>query len=77
MTLHERLRRYYVESGANYVQEAADALEAKDERIRELEGALRDAYAFIDSHVADPDITSEMKAKFARMLDSRDKVALK
>lgn len=44
MTLQERLR-YRGPKSWELACEAADALDAKDARIRELEGALRDCLA--------------------------------
>ena len=42
MTLQKRLREAHLSTGASYLQEAADALDAKDERIKRLEKALRE-----------------------------------
>lgn len=45
MTLQKRLREAYLSTGASYLQEAADALDTKDGRIKRLEEALRELLA--------------------------------
>ncbi len=65
-TLQYRLREYYVSTGANYVQEAADALDAQEARIKALEGALRVMYEaekdyIIRNNLGDPHDNQRMK----------------
>ena len=47
--LVKRLRKSYVSTGANYVQEAADALEAKDAEIERLRVVVQAATQLCDN----------------------------
>lgn len=48
-----------------------DAIAVRSERGRLEAAALDAAFAFIDSHVADPDITEEMRHKYAVYKEAR------
>ena len=56
------------------VLEAADEIESLRRERDELVEAWNAACAFIDSHVADPDITKEMVEKYAEFQRHRVKV---
>ena len=49
MTLQERLRVQYNLTAMDEFEEAADALDAKDARIKELEWLLSEAMEFVES----------------------------
>ena len=71
MTLQERLRDFdaYFKPGARaaLAEKAADALDAKDRRIAELEGALR---AIIDWHDRPP----SSNVRFSALADQLDEL---
>jgi predicted mannosyl-3-phosphoglycerate phosphatase (HAD superfamily) len=75
---NERLKSLFTEGSWQTVeseQAYKRRAEAAEAQVATLTGALTAALAFIDSHVADPDITDEMAKNWTRLQEARASLA--